>query len=172
MRTTRIWITLGCFLIMAPLLAPAQSQSRAPESKRRAGLWELTTTTSAQSSSGRRMPGRSTSPLHPSTQMVCLTEEMIAKFGAPLPPVAGSCHIASLDRRPTSMTLQLDCTGRMVGKMEQESSWSVDHGTTTVHFIGTELTGAENRPVEWTAHSVAVFKDAACGGVKPYPMPN
>ena len=160
MRKSLILTTLVCSFLAMAALAWAQS--------RKAGLWEMTTTTTFPPSL-ERMPGIPSGAPH--TSMVCLTQPLLEKYGAPLPQTRGGCRVTSLDKKEGSMTAELDCTGRNTGKMTAESSWTADRAKGTVHFAGTAMEGNSSRKMEWTATSVSVFKGEDCGSVKPYPMP-
>ncbi len=162
MRKSLILTTLICCFLAAAVFAWAQN--------RKAGLWEMTTTT-AFPPSLERTPGIPAGPT-PHTSMVCLTQPLLEKYGAPLPQTRGGCRVTSLDKKESSMTAELDCTGRVTGKINAESSWTADRAKGTVHFTGTVMNGASSRQVEWTATSVSVFKGEDCGSVKPYPMPD
>jgi hypothetical protein len=131
------------------LAAVAWAQSRKP------GLWTITTilTTSA-------------GPMAPHSTDVCITQELLDRFGAPLPKLNGDCRVTRLDKQASSVSAEMVCTGATVGKATMQSTWSGDHATGSIHFVGTVP-----RPTEWTSNSTSVFKSADCGSVKPFPMP-
>jgi hypothetical protein len=150
---TRVSVALGCCLFALATFAPAQS--------RKSGLWTMTiTVNSAPSSTGAAG--------HPSTYSadVCLTQALIDKYGAPLPHINGDCHITRLDKKANSVSADMVCSGATVGNATMQSSWTADHATGSVHFVGTAP-----RPAEWTSNSTSVFKSADCGSVQPYPLP-
>jgi hypothetical protein len=164
MRKTRVWIALACMLF-------AVSQALWPET-RKAGLWEITTTTTLQQSpfiagsvNGPTMGGTRTS-------QVCLTQEMIDKYGALLPQSRGQCHIANKAMQSGGMTADWVCSGRITGQGSLESVWSdLEHSKGKLHFVGKFQMGSEAKPIEWTTESTAAFKSSDCGSVKPMPLP-
>jgi hypothetical protein len=134
----------------------ARAQSRHP------GLWTMTiTVTGAPSTAGTSG--------HPSTYSadVCLTQALIDKYRAPLPHISGDCHITRLDKKANSVSADMECTGATVGKATMQSSWTAEHATGSVHFIGTSP-----KPTEWTSNSTSVSKSADCGSVQPFPTPS
>ena len=139
---------------------------------RKPGLWEFTITTtwqkspSAPGNSGEQLKGRT------HTSSVCLTEEMIDKYGALLPQSRGQCTLENKQVKPGRVTADYVCTGMMSGKGDLVSEWSdAEHVTGTIHFIGTLQAGSEAQPIEWTTESKAVFKDSDCGNIKPPVIP-
>ena len=165
MRRTRVWIALVCCLFAMTVLALAQA--------RKAGLWDLTTTTTWQVSPFP--PGMPGSPAAGGTHTmpVCLTRQQIDKYAAIIPPI-GDCSVSNLVKMANGMTADLVCTGRMSGKASLESSWTGDeHATGKVHFVGSIQVGPNNKAIEWTSESSSVYKGADCGSVKPFPpMPD
>jgi len=147
MATTRMRIALTFSLCGLAIVASAQA--------RRAGLWINTTivTTSAGA-------------LAPHTTELCLTQALLDKFGAPLPKLNGNCRITRLDKKADSVSAEMVCTGATVGKVTMQSTWTSDHATGSIHFVGT---GPQS--TEWTSNSTSAFKSADCGSVKPFPMP-
>ena len=139
---------------------------------RKAGLWEITSTTTWQKNAGA--PGSFVDPAAGGThtRQVCLTQEMIDKWGALLPQSRGQCHIEDKVMRAGGSTAEWVCTGRMKGKGELETQWNdLEHATGTLHFVGTIQMGADEKPVEWTTVSTSTFKNADCGNVKPMALP-
>lgn len=171
MRKTPVWIALSCFLVLAAI-AWAQST-------RKPGLWEMTSTMTWQQSPmppGMTMPPGANSPFGggPHTTQVCLTQELIDKYGAPPPQSRNNqCQIANVVKKANSMTADWICSGMMAGKGSLEASWTdADHATSKVHFLGNMQMGPNSRPVEYTIESTSVYKGADCGSVKPLPMPS
>jgi hypothetical protein len=162
MHKNRVLIATGCCLFVLTVFAWAQAV-------RKPGLWEMTTTTSWQQSS---MPGGMTMPGGgPHTTLVCLTQEMINKYGAPMPQ-SPNCKISNVVLKTTSMTADWICSGRMAGKGTLESSWAdPNHAIGKVHFVGVMQTRQNSMPVEYTINSSSIFKGADCGSVAPMPMP-
>jgi len=166
MRKTRVWIVLSSLLLVTTIFAWAQG--------RKPGLWEMTTTMTWQQSpfpAGMTPPGGPNSPFSgaPRVTQVCLTQEIIDKYGAPVPQSrAGDCTVANVNKSDHGMTADMMCSGRMTGKGTMQSSWSdSEHAKGTVHFTGTIEGRTGTVPVEWTSESSSVFKSADCGDVKP-----
>jgi hypothetical protein len=137
----------------------------------------MTSTTTWQKSPmppGMTLPQGVANPFAPMTRTteVCLTQEMIDKFGAPMPTGQGGCTISNIVLKPASMTAEMTCTGKMNGHATLESSWpggNTAHGK--MHFTGAMQMGANAAPVEYTVESTSTYKGADCGSVKPLPMP-
>lgn len=164
MRKTRIWIALGCWLVGITVAVAAGT--------RNAGLWEITTTTTFQQSpfaagtvGGPTIGGKHTSEL-------CLTQEMIDKYGALLPQSRGTCHIDNKVMEGGGMKADWVCSGKISGKGDLESNWTdLEHSFGKLHFVGTYQDGPESKPIEFITESTASFKSADCGSVKPMPLP-
>jgi hypothetical protein len=170
MRRTQVWITLGGCIFAMVAVAGAQST-------RKPGLWEMTTKMTWQQSpmpAGVTLPQGMASPFSgtTTTTQVCITQEMIDKYGAPVPQTRNSdCQVTNVVMKSSSMTAEMICTGMMKGKGTLESSWEGSSGTKgKVHFAGSMQMGQNATPVEWTAESTAVFKGPDCGSVKPLPI--
>ena len=168
MRTTRFWMMLGVFCLVATLFAGAQG--------RKPGLWEMTSTMTWQQSpfpAGMTPPPGSPFAGGPSTKQICLTQAIIDKYGAPPPQSrAGDCTVTNVQKSDHGMTATMVCTGRMTGNGSVESSWSdPEHAKGKVHFTGTVQGRNGTMPVEWTTESTSVFKSADCGSVQPIPIP-
>jgi hypothetical protein len=168
MRTPRLWITATCLtsLLAAAITAWAQT--------RKAGLWEITSTMTLQQSPfppGAPIPPTSPFGGGPRVAQVCLTQEMIDKYGAPVPESRSDCQLSNVQKSEHGMTADLICSGRMSGKGSLQSSWSdPEHAKGSVHFVGTVQASQNPRPIEWTRESTSIFKSADCGDVKPVPM--
>jgi Protein of unknown function (DUF3617) len=170
MSKMRIQVMLGCCLLAAAVLTWAQAV-------RKPGLWEMTSTTTWQKTPlppGMTLPPGAGNPFAPMTRttQVCLTQEMIDKYGVPASTPQQGCTISNLVLMPTSMTADMTCTGRMNIQATMESSWA--DGTTAhgkVHMVGTMQMGANPTPVEFTVESTSTYKGADCGSVKPLQMP-
>jgi hypothetical protein len=146
---------------------------------RKPGLWEITTATTWQHSpfpAGMQLPPQAAAAFGgaPQTIQYCLTQQMIDRFGAPMPQQNSrqSCQISNVQKSATAMSVDWVCTGAMNGKGSIKSHWS-ENGTATgkVHFVGTMQMGQNPTPIEWTSQSTSVFKGSDCGSVKPPPMP-
>jgi len=172
MNKTQIRIMLGCCLLAAAVFSWAQAV-------RKPGLWEMTSTMTWQKSPmppGMTLPQGVPDPFAPVTRTidVCLTQEMIDKYGAPVPPPQAqeSCTISNVVLKPTGMSAEMTCTGRMTAHATIESNWSsgnTAHGT--IHFTGTTQMGANSIPIEYTVETTSTYKGADCGNVKPLSMP-
>lgn len=164
MRKTRFWIPAGCCVIAAAVLVMAQATNRRP------GLYESTSTMTWQQSpfpAGMQAPGGG-----PHTTQVCVTQEMIDRYGGPTPQTRGNCHMENVVNKPDGMTGDWVCTGQMAGKGTVSSTWSGD-GTSNskIHFTGTMQMGPRSSPVEWSIESTSVYKGPDCGSVKPVQLP-
>jgi hypothetical protein len=168
MNRTRVWIMVGCCLLATAVLAWAQG--------RKPGLWEMTSTTTWQQTPlppGMTLPPGANNPFAPTTHtsQVCLTQEMIDKYGAPIASPQQSCTISNVVLKADGMTAEMTCTGRMTAHATIESSWSGDTAHGTMHFTGNMQMGANSTPLEFTVESTSTYKGADCGSVKPLAMP-
>lgn len=125
---------------------------------------------------GLKLPPGVQDPFAPTTHTadVCLTQEMIDKYGAPVnySQAGESCTVSNVVRKPEGMTAEMTCTGKMDAHATIASSWPGGNTShTTVHFTGTMQMGANSTPVEYTVESNATYKGADCGSVKPLSMP-
>jgi hypothetical protein len=123
---------------------------------------------------GMQMPAGANSPFGggPHTSQVCVTQEMIDRFGGPMPQSRGDCQVKNVNKTATGMTADYVCTGQMNGSGKFEASWSeIGQGHSKVHFTGTLQMGPRSTPVEWTMESTSTYKGADCGSVKPIPVP-
>jgi len=144
---------------------------------RKPGLYEVTSTMTWQQSPfppGMQLPPQAAAAFGggPHTSEMCLTQEMIDRYGAPMPQSRGECTVTNIQKSPEGMTADLVCTGRAMGKGRVESHWSLD-GTakSKVHFSGTMQAGPNPTPIEWTMESTSVYKGSDCGDVKPLQLP-
>ncbi len=169
-RKTVLAVGAGVLLLTIPAWA---------QNPRKPGLWEITTTMTWQQSpfpAGMQMPPQAAAAFGgaPHTVQYCLTQQMIDKFGAPMPQQSPrqTCQVANVQKTANSMTADWICTGAMNGKGSMESHWS-DDGTATgkLHFVGTMQMGPNPTPIEWTTQSTSVYKGPDCGSVQPPPMP-
>ena len=168
MRTTRIWITLGCCLLAV---------SAWGQSGRKPGLWEMTTNMTWQKSpfpSNAQMPPQAAAAFSggPRTTQVCLTQAWIDRYGAPVPQSHGGCQVTNVSLKLTGMTADMVCTGHLSGRGTVESDWSMgDTARGKVHFTGTMQMGPNATPIEWTVESTSVYKGPDCGSVQPMAPP-
>jgi Protein of unknown function (DUF3617) len=171
MRVRTAAPAVSAAILLCGMLAQAQDG-------RKPGLWEITTTMTWQQSpfpAGMQMPPQAAAAFGgaPHTIQYCLTQQMIDRFGAPMPQSRAGCQVANVQKTPTSMSADWICTGAMNGKGSIESHWS-DSGTATgkIHFVGTMQMGPNPTPVEWTSQSTSVYKGPDCGSVQPPPLPS
>ena len=172
MNQSHIRIALGAALLALSMTALAQVMGKP-------GLWEMTSTLTWQKTPmppGITLPAGIANPFAPTTRtsQVCMTQEMIDKFGAPFAYSQGqeNCTVTNIARKATSLTAEMTCTGRISGTTSIDSSWpdgNTAHGT--AHFVGTMQMGAGTVPVEYTVKSTSTYKGADCGGVKPIQLP-
>jgi len=171
MRSTRFGFMLGCWLIVGTAISGAQTKK--PEiATRKAGLWEMTTTMTWQQSpfASGTVNGVGEGGKH--SKLVCLTQEMIDKYGALLPQSHGECRIENKVMRLGGMTANWVCAGKITGKGDLETNWiDMEHATGKLHFWGTFQGGSGASPIEWTTDSSSTFKSESCGNVKPTPLP-
>lgn len=124
---------------------------------------------------GVTLPPGVQNPFAPTTRTseVCLTQEMMDKYGAPLnaSQPGEDCTVSNVVRKPDGMTAEMTCTGRMNAHATIDSSWSGNTAHATVHFTGTSQMGPNSTPVEYTVVSDSTYKGADCGSVKPLAMP-
>lgn len=168
MRKNRLWIPAGCCVIATAVLVMAQAN-------RHPGLYESTTTMTWQQSpfpAGMQAPPNSPFGGGPHTTQVCVTQEMIDRYGGAPPQSRGNCHMENINKTADSMSADWICTGQMAGRGTVSSNWSGE-GTATskVHFTGTMQMGQRSTPVEWTMESTSTYKGPDCGSVKPIQMP-
>ena len=163
MRTTRLWITMGCCLFAITIFAWAQANQKP-------GLWTITSNMTWQQSP---MPNGMTMPsMGPQTTQMCMTQAWIDKYGAPVSQ-SKDCLLSNVHMTATGMTADMVCTGKTPGKATVVSSWS--GGTSSsgkVHFTGSMQMGTNSMPIEWTMVFTSAYKGADCGKVKPLPMPS
>jgi len=143
MHTTRSWLILSAFCLVATLFAGAQG--------RKPGLWEMTSTMTWQQSpfpAGMTPPAGSPFAGGPSTRQVCLSQAIIDKYGAPPPQSrAGDCSFADVQKSDHGMTAKMVCSGRMTGNGTVESSWSdAEHASGKVHFSRCPFQLINSRP--------------------------
>ena len=159
MRRIQVSIAFGCCLLATAGLVQGQ--------QRKTGLWELTTVTTFQQAPGSiGASGPATR-----TSQICLTQQMIDKYGSILPATNADCHLTNIVRKEQSMKAELVCAGPMKGTGTIESSFTAETAKGKVHFTGSIQQGESSAPIEWTADSTSVFKSPDCGVVKPMPMP-
>ncbi|HWG21836.1 MAG TPA: DUF3617 family protein [Terracidiphilus sp.] len=169
MRATRFWTGLGCVAASAVLLMA--------QADRKPGLYEMTSNMTWQQSpfpAGMQMPPGAHNPFGggPHTSQVCLTQELIDRYGGPVPQSRGDCQVKNMVKNTTGMTADYVCTGSMSGTGRLEANWTGSgQSHSKVHFTGTMQMGQRSTPVEWTMESTSNYKGSDCGSVKPMPLP-
>lgn len=169
MRKNRYWAPVGCAVVASAMLLVAQAD-------RKPGLYETTSTMTWQQSpfpQGMQMPAGANSPFGggPHTSQACITQEMIDKYGGPVPQSRGDCQLKNMNKSAGGMTADYVCTGQMNGTGKIESSWNESgQAHSKVHFTGTMQMGQRSTPIEWTIDSNSTYKGADCGSVKPMPI--
>lgn len=170
MRKIAFWAPVGCCFVAAAALLVAQSN-------RKPGLYDVNSTMTWQQSPlppGVQMPAGANSPFGggPHTSQVCVTQEMIDRYGGPTPQSRGDCQVSNVNKTANGMTADYICTGHMNGTGKLEGSWNeTGESHSKVHFTGTMQMGQRSAPIEWTLESTSTFKSADCGSVKPMAMP-
>jgi hypothetical protein len=172
MSKTQVRVALFVGLLAASAVGFAQAV-------RKPGLWQMTNTMTWQKSpmpAGLTLPPGVADPFAPTTRTndVCLTQDMIDKFGGPLTysQAGENCTVSHVVRRPNGMTAEMACTGRINAHATIASTWpSEDTAHEVVHFIGAMQMGTTSIPVEFTIEGNSIYKAADCGAVKPLPMP-
>jgi Protein of unknown function (DUF3617) len=145
-----------------PPPAPAAPPTAATQD-RKPGLYELTLKTSTT------QPKSSTLP--PRTHDVCLTQEMIDKYGAIVPDnVTKVCQLANVVKKPGGMTADIVCSGAITGGGTLKVNWDdAEHAKGEIHFSGTMQPGADVIKIEWSATTDSVYKGPDCGELKSTP---
>ncbi len=167
MRKTSLWIVVSCCAVAVAVAALAQNH-------RKPGLWEVTSRMNwVKSPFPENMQNMASTMSAPRTSSICVTQEMIDKYGGPLPPSRNNdCQAQNVKMSANGMTADWICNGSMKGTGTVESSWTdEDHVTSKVHFTGTMQMGPQAKDVEMTIDSTSIYKGADCGSVKPVPMP-
>ena len=169
MRKASLWIFLCCTTCALAVLAFAQGRQKP-------GLWNVTTAmTWQQSPFPDDMPGNPVAAMsQPHTTQVCVTKDMIDRYGGPLPQSRNNeCQAQNVKMAANGMTADWLCNGAMKGKGTVTSTWTDEnHIATKVHFTGTMQLGPQLKQVEFTTDMTSIYKTADCGEVKPVEMPN
>jgi len=150
MRAIRRCVLFSWFL--AATLAGAQD--------RKPGLYELTLTTITVSPSASAYPAR--------VSQVCLTQDMIDKYGAIVPEtLTHICQLTNVAKKPGGMTADLVCSGSLTGKGTLVVNWTdSEHAKGNIHFSGTMHPGQNEIKIEWSTTTSSVYKGPDCGAVK------
>jgi Protein of unknown function (DUF3617) len=142
--------------------------SAAGAQERKPGLYDVTFTTTTVSPSPAVYP--------PRTMQVCLTQQMIDKFGAIVPDnLTHICQLANVDKKPGGMTADLVCSGPLTGKGTLEVNWTDgEHTKGNIHFSGSMHPGDKEIKIEWSTATSSVYKSPDCAAPKttvPVPAP-
>jgi hypothetical protein len=158
MRQWTICTILSCSFLAA-LSMDGQTQ--------KPGLYDVTITTTTI------FPSRKASPsgmVHlPRNIQSCLTQDMIDQYGAIVPQyLANTCQLTNVVKKPSKMTADMVCAGRMTGKGTLEIGWNdSEHAKGLLHFSGTMRPGEKEIKIEWSAVTTSVYKGPDCGELKP-----
>jgi hypothetical protein len=169
MPKQRGWIILSFCIFLGAVLTWAQS--------RKAGLWEIASSTRVeQPGAAQGKPESSGSKDESSPPAgglpVCMTQEMIDKYGIILPPSLRDCELSKVVKTADSFSADMTCKGSYNGIGRIESRWTdEDHVVGAVRFVARTKEGSGGRELRWTESATAVFKSTDCGNVKPRKMP-
>jgi hypothetical protein len=128
------------------------------------GAMQLTPAQLAQlQSKGIKVPGVGGEPVK---VKMCMTKEMIDKFGGSTPQRNSSCHLENIQKDSSGMKASMVCTGPTLTGSGMIEATRIDdnHAHEKVHFSGTNRAG---KPMEYTAESTATFLGTDCGDIKP-----
>jgi hypothetical protein len=155
---------------MLAVALPAWTQNKA-------GLWAVTSTSSfrlegaAASAIGENEASNSRRG-GPQTVPMCLTPEVIQRYGVILPPSLRDCRLSNVVRQSSSMTADMVCDGRIKGKGTIESSWTdAEHAQGKIHYFDSMSNDGNTVTMGWTEEATAVYKGADCGRVPPRKIP-
>lgn len=156
---------LGLFVLLVSIFAASVAGAQ----QRKPGLYDLTITTTTVSPSAQTYP--------PHTIQVCLTQDMIDKYGAIVPDnFAKVCQLVNVIKRSGGMSADMVCSGGMNGKGTLKIDWTdSEHSRGTLHFSGTMQPGETPIKIEWTAESSSSYKGPDCSSLQqpapPAPPP-
>jgi hypothetical protein len=156
-------------LLAASVCVAAHAQTSKP------GLWEITSnmkmagapqippdTLAKMKAQGIKVPGLDGQQTH---IKMCVTPEMVEKFGGPEPQTRAGCTLENVQRSGNGMSAELVCTGQTNGKATITATRSDStHSAMSMHFTGTSR---EGRPMDFQMESTSVFLGESCGDVKP-----
>jgi len=152
------------FVLLLPIALGAPAQERKP------GLYDLTIVTTTASPSAKSYP--------PRTMQVCLTQEMIDKYGAIVPEnLTNACQLVNVVKKRGGMTADMVCSGGITGKGVIEVNWTdSEHTKGTLHFAGVIHPRDTDIKLEWTAETTSAYKGPTCtlppATPPPAPAPN
>lgn len=161
----RIALTL---CVLAPGFSSAQES-------RKAGLWIISTNTRIQQpgeSPGNFSAGHQGASQEPAGVPVCLTQDVVDKFGVILPPSLRDCELSNVVQGADSFHADMMCKGSYNGVGSIESTWTdADHVAGKVRFVSRTGEAGNGRQMTWTQESTATFRGSNCGDVKPRKIP-
>lgn len=181
MRIARLFVPPLCLAIAMAISVVAQTE-------RKAGLWKMNLTRRQQrigESQAMSVPLPANIPTETKEYLeVCVSQEMLEKFGAPLPRLEGDCTVSHVTMKATAMTAKFSCRGEMAVMGSIKSNWAnPSRITSTIHYSGTVQSTASRMgpgplnesavqiPVEWNVESNSTYVGPDCGSVPPLPMP-
>jgi hypothetical protein len=121
-----------------------------------------------------QMPAGANSPFGGGehTTQVCVTQQMIDRYGGLVPPSRGDCQLKNMNKTASGMTADYVCTGHMNGTGKLEATWTATgQSHSKLHFTGAMQMGQKSTPIEYTMDSSSTYKGADCGSVKPMTLP-
>lgn len=168
MRKARVWIMLAS--LVAGAVAGSAQQAH------KAGLWKIATTTRIQQPGDT--PANLAAGIAPSAEAglpVCVTQDLIDKYGVILPPSLRDCEISHVVQTADSFHADMTCKGAYNGIGSIESTWTdEDHVVGKVRFVartGDSNNSSGGRALAWVQEASAVFKGFDCGSVRPRRIP-
>jgi hypothetical protein len=130
---------------------------------RKPGVYELTLTTTTSSPSAKVYP--------PRVSQVCLTQQMIDKYGAIVPDnLTRACQLTNIVKKPGGMSADIVCSGGINGKGAIDVNWNdSEHAKGVIHFSGTIHPRDADIKLEWSATTTSVYKGPDCSVLAPTP---
>ena len=103
---------------------------------------------------------------------VCLTQELIDRYGVILPPSPKNCELTHVQRTADSFKADMTCKGGYNGFGSVESTWTdPSHVVGRIRFVSKAGPAKDARVLAWTQESTAAFQSFDCGDVKPRKVP-
>jgi len=104
---------------------------------------------------------------------VCLTQEMIDKYGAIVPEnLTNACQLVNVVKKRGGMTADMVCSGGITGKGVIEVNWTdSEHTKGTLHFAGVIHPRDTDIKLEWTAEPRPPTKAPRVPCLQPRPRP-
>jgi len=150
---------LPSYLLTAVLAASAQDK--------RPGLYEMTITTATVSPERKSSRSEGVHPVR--TIQVCLSQQMLDRYGAIVPEyLANVCQLINVAKNAQGMTADMVCSGHLTGKGTIVVNWiDSEHSKGKIHFSGTMRPGEDAFKIEWNTDTTATYKGPDCGELKP-----